>query len=439
MKNKLLNMIYLILLVILSILAIVFTNIYIFIIGIFSLTLFFILYYLIKCEIVSKKAKPLFDEKKYDDLEVYYNHALQNSLCLQEYYFNIQRLILIYMISSQEEKAIVLMNENKGLKKVKTLYYYRFLFAIANHDLQQAIFFLHKLQNLKLSIYKKQQYMANKIFNMIQNQTFDEEVYEKTSIPLVKKICESIKNNTALEGFNFLMETTNYSSQKGRWTVLLNVLSILSICLSIIIIGTIVNVRYQYNLEISYYMTKNLWILYLFIPIPLAAIIYGIKNIEKYKVKSNIIVGSIFTIALLIYGSFSFFLADEYNTNATYIDFIEQKIQIDIPSEATIIQKEYEQETTVLYHNALKSESIIYFNNDRLIDVSNFKPTLSNQEKDFIPITFSNESKKFDYYTIYNLDTNHFFDLKYTSKTNYLCLAYKIKENILLVSEFYRV
>lgn len=53
--------------------------------------------------------------------------------------------------------------------------------------------------------------------------------------------------------------------------------------------------------------TKNMWLCFLFTPIPISSIIFGyIQKAKGYNCKKNIIVGFIMTIILCLYGSFTF-------------------------------------------------------------------------------------------------------------------------------------
>ena len=57
--------------------------------------------------------------------------------------------------------------------------------------------------------------------------------------------------------------------------------------------------------------TENMWLFFLFLPIPISSIIFSFylkKN--RYKYRKNLIVGIIMTILLCIYGSFSFIFPD---------------------------------------------------------------------------------------------------------------------------------
>lgn len=52
---------------------------------------------------------------------------------------------------------------------------------------------------------------------------------------------------------------------------------------------------------------NNMWVFFLFLPIPISSVIVGfILKSKGYKYKKNIIIGFIFTFLLCIYGSFSF-------------------------------------------------------------------------------------------------------------------------------------
>ena len=70
----------------------------------------------------------------------------------------------------------------------------------------------------------------------------------------------------------------------------------------------IVNTVYDMNSlpnEDSVKLINYTWILWLFLPISISNILYAfyLKK-QKYKFKSNLIIGIIFTVLLFIYGSF---------------------------------------------------------------------------------------------------------------------------------------
>ena len=54
-------------------------------------------------------------------------------------------------------------------------------------------------------------------------------------------------------------------------------------------------------------MTENMWVFFLFLPVPIASIVFGFYLKKKgYKYKKNVVVGIIMAALLCIYGSFNF-------------------------------------------------------------------------------------------------------------------------------------
>lgn len=440
MKKLLLNIIYVITIVILAFIAIIFSNIYIFVIGLILSVVIFVLYCLIIFKKINENSKILYSDKKYSELEIYFDKALKRSICLQEYYFNVQHLISIYMFSSQEDKAAYLIDKNIHLQRVKGLCYYRFILAIASNNLKQAESINKQLQSQNRTVFKEQKIMANKILNMITGNSFDKEVYEKTNISLVKKICEAVRDNAYVKLAN--IETKNKQiiiKQRSRLTVLLNVVAVISFFLAIITFVFTENNDSNYLLESAYNSLINTWKFYLFIPLPLLTLIHGVVRSKKFKVESNIATVSTFIILLTLFGSFTLLSFSIYNTDKSYINYIEDKVKIDLPKEATIIQQDWTGGIqTSSDDNLLKYDSLIRLNSNELIDVTNFRTSLTEQEKNFIPALFNYSTEDFEYYIVYNIDSNLFFELDYASGTYYLCLAYHVEENLILVNEFYK-
>ncbi len=57
----------------------------------------------------------------------------------------------------------------------------------------------------------------------------------------------------------------------------------------------------------DYLYLENMWMFFLFTPIPISSIIFGfVMKARGYKYKKNIVIGIIMTIFLCIYGSFTF-------------------------------------------------------------------------------------------------------------------------------------
>lgn len=81
--------------------------------------------------------------------------------------------------------------------------------------------------------------------------------------------------------------------------------------------------------------TKNTWVFWLWLPIPIISIILGIKyNKVGFKTTKNIVAGFIVTFLLLIYGSFS--LLPSYTVEYDEINNYKSFLNIDIPNEGEL-------------------------------------------------------------------------------------------------------
>ena len=78
-------------------------------------------------------------------------------------------------------------------------------------------------------------------------------------------------------------------------------------------------------------MTENMWVFFVFLPIPIASIVFGFYLKKKgYKYKKNVIVGIIMATLLFIYGSFTFIFSNLYSHSDEPILNAEQVLNIDI-------------------------------------------------------------------------------------------------------------
>lgn len=86
----------------------------------------------------------------------------------------------------------------------------------------------------------------------------------------------------------------------------LKIISILLFVLSICTIwGALIAVAILSGINQA--MTENMWVFFLFLPIPIASVVFGFYLKKKgYKYKKNVVVGIIMAALLCIYGSFNF-------------------------------------------------------------------------------------------------------------------------------------
>ena len=155
-------------------------------------------------------------------------------------------------------------------------------------------------------------------------------------------------------------------------------------------------------------MARYIWIMYLFIPIPLASVIFGFisrKNGERHKV--NIIVGFICMFILICFASMNFLVNDDKTIiDDSYILSVEEKLNIELPDNMKV-QTDLNYEYIITYAKINDNSTKISFEasikNNEL-----WKQTLSAKVKGLIPINIQVDLMGCDYYLIYNETTKSF-------------------------------
>jgi len=121
-------------------------------------------------------------------------------------------------------------------------------------------------------------------------------------------------------------EKRNLKPPRDKWSILSIVLFVASIG-SILFAISLVGLVTSFNLN----FTGNMWIFYLFIPIPVASVLYGFFLKKKgYPYLKNIVVGVIITGLLCIYGSFSFLFPDMSLDGEDPMTTVEQSVETDM-------------------------------------------------------------------------------------------------------------
>ena len=222
-------------------------------------------------------------------------------------------------------------------------------------------------------------------------------------------------------------------------------LKIISILLFVLSICTIWGALFVVSIlsAINQTMNENMWVFFLFLPIPIASIVFGFylkKN--GYKYKKNIIVGFIMAILLFMYGSFTFIFADMYSHSDEPIINAEQMLSIDIPQHSRINTQDLTMGTQSIPREYVFYISDIYFDDTA---VEQFEKNISNDTKwisdipnDMVGITsYFCDIQTSDYYIIYNKDTNEFNKLPSASGTYvFINILYNAENNTMKLVEY---
>lgn len=223
---------------------------------------------------------------------------------------------------------------------------------------------------------------------------------------------------------------------------LLKVISILLFVLSICTIwGALLGVAILSGNNQT--MTENMWVFFLFLPVPIASIVYGFYLKKKgYKYKKNVIVGFIMAVLLCIYGSFTFIFTNVYSHSDQPILNAEQMLNIDIPEHSCINTQDWTKGTQSIPRGYIYFTSDIYFDDEA---VEEFEKNLRSDSKwideipnDLIGITshFS-DYQSGDYYIIYNKNTKEFNKLPNESGTyEFINIMYDVDSNTMRLIEY---
>ncbi|MBP3678388.1 MAG: hypothetical protein J6I97_08600, partial [Agathobacter sp.] len=124
--------------------------------------------------------------------------------------------------------------------------------------------------------------------------------------------------------------------------------------------------------QVNHLFTENMWVFFLFVPIPIVSIIIGVFLKRKgFKYKKNIIAGITMTILLCIYGSMAFISGDFYDHSEDYILRVEDYLNIDIPKANQINTKDWTDSTSSSSREESLYESDIYFDENQISEFEN--------------------------------------------------------------------
>lgn len=218
-------------------------------------------------------------------------------------------------------------------------------------------------------------------------------------------------------------------------SLILFVASLLSIVGALILVGVVSD---KNNLFV-----ENMWLFFLFTPIPIASIVWGfVLKAKNYQYKKNIIAGIIMVTLLCIYGSFSFIFANMYEHSDEPIIKIEETLEIDIPTYTQINTQDWTKGTQSASRGYIYSTSDIYFEKS---EVDEFEKQMSTDDRwlSTVPNDLIGISSPFgdygigDYTLIYNVDTSEYNALPQNSGTfRFINIVYNVEGGQMRIIEY---
>ena len=189
--------------------------------------------------------------------------------------------------------------------------------------------------------------------------------------------------------------------------------------------------------DYMYTMPEYMWILLLFLPLPLASLILGIVFLtKKYRCLKNVIGGAVMCVLLAIFGSFTFLFADYNLHDYEYVHVLEKTISIDLPDSGYISRAKNPDSTT-------QSLAMIKFDDknefcDTLLTDGRFRIDMNFIPPNFIALQHAIRVSDYDYFLLYDVTGDQFNTIpeSQTVEHRFIFLAYHIDNNILFVLDF---
>lgn len=201
--------------------------------------------------------------------------------------------------------------------------------------------------------------------------------------------------------------------KKGMITLF--VITILSLWGSLFLVDFVNTLIPQHGLN----FTKNMWVCWCLLPIPLLSIILGFKfRLAGFKCTKNIVGGFIVGFLLIVYGSFC--LLPTYEKEYSMIDKYRNIIDAKLPDKGQLTIQEYD----TYFDEDKKNYSIInvYYDNEDVRDLVNsiensdnwiLSTNIKSELKIFVPSTLHSDNDA--YFSIYNNTTKQYNTLPETA------------------------
>lgn len=215
---------------------------------------------------------------------------------------------------------------------------------------------------------------------------------------------------------NNLGDTSSYKEiKKAKNTKLINTLMIILFIATLCCLwGAMwsVSLINEINPQHGFNFTKNTWVFWCWLPIPISSIILGfIYNGKGLKCTKNIVAGFIIGFLLLVYGAFSLFptFSEDYSKMNDYKQYIDASIPSngeleiqnwetyfdDDKTEYAIINAYYDKEDVSILENSIEES------NNWILSTK-----LKSELKILLPTQFRSSDNV--YYSIYNKTTNEY-------------------------------
>lgn len=188
---------------------------------------------------------------------------------------------------------------------------------------------------------------------------------------------------------------------------------------------------------------ENTWVFFLFLPITIGSVIFGLKARSKNcKTTKNIVVGIIMSMILFIYGMFCVFFSDVYDHDVAVIEKVESYVGIDIPEHNTITTQDWTQNTDGKPVGGMYYSSVVTFAGEvgdsfekQLPESEQWASDLPTEFKGLFPAAYNSVTP--DYYLLYNIDSGELNTVPSETGTyRFLFVFYSVDSNSMKIIEY---
>lgn len=427
------------------ILAGIFNNFFIVILSAVLIVTINQLIYLKERKKLNKVLNDYLDHNQYQQIIDYLNNKKISVITLKAYNYCLVNLAICYMYTDQILYAGKIL-EMKRFKNNKSLMYSKFLIAVAKNNNDGIEYYQNIILNKLPAFYNKQKESVTKIINMIQNNQMDETIYEETKYPILKKICERISGINVYielpENSSDIYYKNNYSkisNFKKTFKKTLNLLTIFSFAITLFIIIIIDLTKPITHFEQIYYLLKNLTWFYLFVPITIFNIIYGIYLKKQHTFyKANLVLGIVFTAISLFLGTLNFVQYSIFSQDRQVAYTVEQKLKIDVADDFDILISDLNIQPTLLEEGNYLSKEIIIRNNSRYkYNENHWKDGFDSINN--LPLMALSQVADYDKFFIYCEADDIFNPKEIEFNKYYYLVAYDKKNHNYVIYEFINV
>lgn len=242
-------------------------------------------------------------------------------------------------------------------------------------------------------------YLYTDISNFLETNLYlimEERSSKKDIITFLQDKLTSLKNNPKKKFIDLAPQTKS------------NAILTILLCFTILsLYGALMTLSHFAGKEEVLDLTKKMWILYTWLPIPLLSIIMGFRYQQSNgSANKNIIVGIFVSIFLLIFGSFSFLFNDdlsfEYDTIMNINRSRELHMNISYPGNLGLKTSNYKVTIVTYQSDEIPTIEEQIKNNSHWLKLSDIKEYL----KDNLPSKLM--ISKDAYYLIYNKTSNEY-------------------------------